>query len=260
MKKKPIIQSLWIGNSLSTLEQLCISSFIKNGHEFHLYIYDHIDNIPKETIIKDANEIIPEKDIFTYHNGSYAGFADWFRWTLLYLKGNFWVDMDIICIKPFSFDTEMIFGFEENDQIAPGVMSFPPRHELPKFLKSICEQPNMILPYDGHKTKLKKTIRKIFNNKRHNIAWGEAGGPKGMTKALKYFNLLDEAKPFTYFYPISVLCWKAIFDETLAQDSKLFTDTYAIHLWNEMLRREGYDKNASFPKEALIEQLKTKYL
>jgi len=255
----PIIQSLWIGDALSALEQLCILSFIKNGHEFHLYTYGKVKDVPKGTIVKDANEIIPEKDIFTYYDGSYAGFADWFRWALLYEKGNFWVDMDIVCIKPFIFDSDIVFGMEENDQVAAGVLGFPKGHKLTKFLKSICEQPNMILPYDGYRRKIKKTIRKIINNKRQNIGWGEAGGPWGMTKAMQHFNMLEKAKPFTYFYPISVLCWKAVFDETLAKDSKLFTDTYAIHLWNELLRKEGWDKNASFSKKSLIEQLKEKY-
>ena len=86
-----IIQTLWIGGSLSLMEQLCVASFIKNGHEFHLYTYGEVLNVPNGAVIKDANEIIPESEIFTYCNGSYAGFADWFRWALLCKKGNIWV-------------------------------------------------------------------------------------------------------------------------------------------------------------------------
>ena len=96
----PIIQSLWIGGSLSKIEQLCINSFLKNNHEFHLYTYGEVQNIPEGTTVKDANEIINSSEIFTYNGGSYAGFADWFRWELLYKKGGFWVDTDVICIKP----------------------------------------------------------------------------------------------------------------------------------------------------------------
>ena len=58
-----IIQGLWIGDSLSTMEQLSISSFLKNNHEYHLYTYNDIKNIPEETIIKDGNEI---SDILEY--------------------------------------------------------------------------------------------------------------------------------------------------------------------------------------------------
>ena len=39
-----IIQSLWIGEELSVMEQLCLSSFVKNGHEVHLYTYEDVKN------------------------------------------------------------------------------------------------------------------------------------------------------------------------------------------------------------------------
>ena len=43
MLENPPIQSLWIGGKLSLMEQLTINSFINNGHEFHLYVYDEIE-------------------------------------------------------------------------------------------------------------------------------------------------------------------------------------------------------------------------
>ncbi len=258
---KPIIQSLWIGDKLSLLEQLCIASFIYHGHEFHLYTYEKVANVPKGTILRNANDIIPEKDIFTYYNGSYAGFADWFRWALLYAQGNFYVDMDVVCIKPFEFNTKLVYGFQEERTICSAVLGFPSKHELPAFLEVSCRQPNLILPYDNMKSKLRKIIRKmIHGNKRQSIGWGESGGPHGLTRALKYFGLIDLAKPYTYFYPIHFSCWKKIFYETHSKDNQLFSDTYAIHLWNELGRVARLDKNASFPKDSLIELLKTKYL
>ena len=47
-----IIQSLWIGNNLSDMEQLCIQSFLDNGHEYHLYVYEPIQNIPHGSLLK----------------------------------------------------------------------------------------------------------------------------------------------------------------------------------------------------------------
>src|SRR5258706_13279784 len=54
-----IVQGLWIGSDLSTMEHLSISSFLQNGHEYHLYIYDHVGNVPEGTVVKDAAEILP---------------------------------------------------------------------------------------------------------------------------------------------------------------------------------------------------------
>jgi len=257
----PIIQSLWIGNELSKLEQLSIASFLYHGHQFHLYTYDDLSGIPDGTQLKDANEIILEKNIFTYHNGSYAGFADWFRWALLFKKGHFWVDTDVICLKPFNFDTNIIFGLENVDIACPAVLRFPVKHDLCRFLEKNCENPNRFLPYDSMKIKYKKLKRKLLGGKRSHQDWGEIGGPIGFTQALKYFNLLHLAKPASYFYPIPYTDWHYVFDETLAHETELFSGAYAVHLWNEMTRREkDFDKNASFPESSLFEQLKKKYL
>ena len=259
--RKPVIQSLWIGKELTLLEQLSIASFLFHGHAFHLYAYDDIAHVPEGTQLKDAGEILPEKNIFAYNGGSYAIFADWFRWALLYKKGHFWVDTDVICLKPFEFDTDIVFGLESDNLVASGVLGFPPGHELCALLENCCKNPNRFLPYDSWKTKKKKLKRKILGKGRSDIGWGEAGGPKGFTEALKYFNLMDFAKPFTYFYPVHWSNWNAVFDETLSEDLDLFSDTHSIHLWNEMIRRrKGFDKNAAFPQKSLFEQLKRRYL
>ena len=61
IKKDIIVQSLWIGPSLSNLEKLSISSFIKNGHDFHLYAHEPVEGIPPGTTLKDGNDILSRK-------------------------------------------------------------------------------------------------------------------------------------------------------------------------------------------------------
>ena len=111
-----IIQSLWIGSELSKLEQLCFKSFIDNDHTFHLYTYGEVKNVPKGVIIKDANEILNESEIFKYKNGSVSAFSNLFRLAMLYKKGGYWVDSDVICVRPFKFDEEIIIASEPNDK------------------------------------------------------------------------------------------------------------------------------------------------
>ena len=62
-----IIAGLWIGK-LSKMEIYSMKSFIKQGHTYHLYTYEPLDNIPNGVIVKDANEIIPKDEIFTLKN------------------------------------------------------------------------------------------------------------------------------------------------------------------------------------------------
>lgn len=258
---RPIIQSLWIGKEISSVERLSINSFLRNGHEFHLYTYGDVSNIPNGTVIRSANEIIPEDDIFTYQDGSYAIFADWFRWALLRKKGGFWVDTDVVCLKPFEFVDHITFGYETKKFVGTAVLGFPPGHNICEFLERVCCDPNIVLPYDSKKDKARKSGRRSRNEPRSNTGWGEAGGPMGFTKALKHFDLLVHAKPINHFYPIHWSNWSAIFDETFANDCELIKSSYAIHLWNETSREhDEFDKNNSFAKDSLFEQLKTKFL
>ena len=260
----PIIQALWIGDKLTKLEQLCIASFLHHAHPFHLYTYGNVRGVPKSTQLKDANKIIPESKIFAYYGGSYAGFADWFRWELLFQKGNFWVDMDIICLRPFLFDEDIVFG-RQNGLIAAGVLRFPAGHKISRYMSDKCENPHkfshMIQSHGIIMGTIKKTICKLLNKQRSYISWGEAGGPAGFSKVLKLFNMSYLTMPSHCFYPVPSEDFMSIFDEASSDYYEtMWRNSYAIHLWNERLRRRGYDKNANFSKHSLLEKLKEMYL
>src|SRR4051812_10885773 len=93
--KLPVINGLWIGQ-LSPLEQLCIRSFIVQGHPYHLYTYDALDNVPAGVTLQDAGQILPKSLIFRNQlgkgKGSVAAFSDLFRYKLLLERGGWWVD------------------------------------------------------------------------------------------------------------------------------------------------------------------------
>jgi len=129
-----IIQGLWIGDSLSKMEQLSIKSFLDNGHEYHLYTYGDVKNIPKGTIIKDGNEIVSKNEIYTYKNGSYSAFSNLFRFTMLYKKGGYWADTDLVCVKKIDIDNPYVFSSEPIDNYSKNKMSL---WKLLKYRKGI---------------------------------------------------------------------------------------------------------------------------
>jgi mannosyltransferase OCH1-like enzyme len=141
-----IINSLWIGNSLSIMELLTIKSFMDHGHEFHLWLYSEMEtSLPEGVVLEDANQIIPEDKIFSYKNanqyghgkGSFAGFSDIFRYKLLYEKGGWWVDMDVTCLKPFNFKSDFVFREHSELLIVGNVMKCPPKTD---FMKCCYEE------------------------------------------------------------------------------------------------------------------------
>ena len=230
------IQSLWIGRQLSVMERLSIASFLANGHEYHLYVYEDIENAPEGTVLKPADEILPESMIFQYKkHPSHAGFSNFFRYKLLLREGGWWADTDVICLKPFNFEEPYVFASERVDSRAvptSAVIKAPPGSEIMAFNWHLCRAcPD---PSD--------------------VVWGEHG-PKLMAKAIVKFGLQSWLKDADVFCPFAYHEWEAplkLRGEVAAFSEK----THGIHLWNEMWRRGGRDKDASYAPECLYEQLK----
>lgn len=130
--------SLWIGKKLGETELLTLASFAEHGHEINLWLYDDVKNIPAEANIKDANEIIPQSQIFQYSEngkidwgkGSFAGFSDIFRYKLLFEKGGWWVDMDVTCLKQIQTDDEYFFRNHWLFPVVGNVIKCPAGSEL----------------------------------------------------------------------------------------------------------------------------------
>lgn len=261
-----VIQGLWVGGELSLMEQLSIQSFLKNGHEYHLYTYEDIKNIPPGTTVKDGNEILPADEIFTIKSGwgigSYSGFADLFRVHLLKERGGWWVDTDIICLKHFDFESDYVISSshegEWGDLANNCVLKLPPDSSLANYLVQVC-----------HQKKLEDT------------GFGELG-PGLIQKAIAELGYEKHIVSHGAFCPIT---WRAVkrivypkqklTPEKVVEDIKnqirpflrhhqrpgrITQNSYALHLWNEVWRQNSLDKNAQYDKKCLYERLKGKYL
>lgn len=233
-----IIQGLWIGPELSVMEQLSLASFLRNGHEYHLYVYSAVKNLPVGTIIRDANEILPSSSIFQYkQKPSYAGFSNFFRYKLLLERGGWWADTDTICLKTFDFPDEHVFSteiFRGVEVVTSGILKAPAGSEVMAYAWEVCQAKDP-----------------------EQLVWGETG-PRLMGGAVRKFSLDRYKKPHTVFCPLGYPEWRKV----LEPDVEIIFDegTYAIHLWNEMWRAASQDKNAQYSENCLYEQLKRRFL
>lgn len=154
------VHGMWIGETLSKMELLTIRSFLRHGHEFHLWVYDLPQTVlPKEVILEDANEIIPQKRIFKkaetdpetgIGKGSCSPFSDLFRYKLLYEKGGYWVDMDVTCLRPFNFSEPYVFR-SHRVGVAANIIKCPPHSRLmkmayEKIARQTCPHSEWLMP------------------------------------------------------------------------------------------------------------------
>jgi hypothetical protein len=243
MATPAIIQSLWIGKKLSVMEKLCISSFITHGHPFHLYIYDEVMGIPAGTIVKDASKILLPEKIFKYKDhDSYAGFANLFRYKLLLEEGNYWVDTDMVCLRPFQHNTDYVFASER----VPSKTSV----KLIQANNCLIKAPSgsAIMEYC-----YQKSSRKDFGT----LEWGETG-PRLLTEAITMMKMQNYVAKPKIFCPVNWWDWNQFLDGLI--DDRALTDSHAVHLWNEMWRRNQVDKSGTFNVNSIYEQLKQTYL
>jgi len=229
-----IVQSFWVGSDLSAMEYLSISSFLKNGHEYHLYTYGDVGNIPPGTMVRDAGEILPRSMIFQYReHKSYSAFSNFFRYKLLLEKGGWWIDTDLVCLRSFDFPEEYVFSSERavgKEFVNAGAIKAPPGSEPMAYAWAICESKN-----------------------REALVWGEVG-PKLVAEVIEKFALERYVKRPHVFCPIDYGDWRKVLDPDV--NWKIDEDTYAIHLWNEFWRRSGQDKNLRYHSDCLYEKLR----
>lgn len=264
--KQSTVQFLWVGGNLSVMERLCLRSFVAHGYEPQLYAYEKIGNVPAGVAVRDAREILPESKIFTYQEGlgkgSYAGFANLFRYHLLHQKGGWWFDMDFVLLRPLpQTDRLLIASSFESPWGAFAnncTLHAPVEHPAIRWLRD-------------------ETQAIVSSGSVH---FGETG-PFLVQRLVKEQNLHDEVAPWWQFSPYPWTQISRVAQSTLGAVAKDYLrlvrflvwqrmrpgfragyirrGTCAIHLYNQIWKTVGLDKNASYHPLSMYEQLKRRY-
>ena len=234
------IQMLWIGE-VTNLERLAMASFVANGHPVHLYTYEQTAGVPGGVTVMDANTVLPEDRVFRYsaaagrRAGSLAPFSDIFRFKLLHERGGWWVDADVVCLKPFDFEAPYVFGYQD-ELINNAVLRLPQGSD---FARALYEGALMVDESDE---------------------WASTG-PILLTAKVREFGLDAYALAAPVFYPIYHAMARIFFkaDSTTELAASLLQDSYAVHFWNAVTQHMGFDKNATYPVTSIYERLKARY-
>ena len=275
-----IVQGLWIGSSLSQMELACIQSYLNQGHEFHLYGYEKFKNLPKGALWKNANQIIPQSQVFTIQQGgvkgSYAGFADLFRYKLLHSAGGWWTDMDFLCFNPLPKPEGLYVACEWNPrhirrgskrqmlvdanrllrQMQSNTTSLALKgwsiNWLTKVLFSTSPTCSLMFSHPGDeimKKALKIAEEKVENGLKQ---WGEIG-PALIAQLLREETTISfQLGKASLFMPISYSQVPMLFDAFEGINVRAIT---TIHLYNEVWRQKGFSKDSPVPPSSLLQLL-----
>jgi hypothetical protein len=216
------------------MENMCIKSFQRQGHPFRLYVYNPVANVPAGTLVADAEQIVPKSDIARFQN--LANFSDYFRYSMLFQNGGYWVDLDNFCLRPYDFPEEYVFSSQLTsdrgmDEGNAGVIKAPKNSPVMQY----C-------------------LNKIDRMDVSRSEWA-AIGPIMLRETYQPLRLGHYMKPHHTFCPLHYFEAPANVFSFGTWDIQFPSSTYSVHLWNEEARRSGIDKYAAH-QGSLFERLK----
>lgn len=257
-----VAQFLWVGPGLSPLESTCLRSFVNTGYQVHLYHYAELKNIPDGVILMDANEILPASEIFKGaggKGGSFAPFADRFRYHLLSKRGGWWFDTDHISIQMLPEPTDF--------QVSSQWEGLP--RDYPNVGAIWCK------PDDPHVTWLRDQCDLLLESDEK-LEYTQLG-PQLMNRLIDEFGLRNHVAPWWEFCPYPYQLLERIAFTSDAEWVKdrakagyhrikqmiipefraayLRKGTRAVHLWNEIWRVKGLSKDKLYHAGSLYGRL-----
>jgi hypothetical protein len=233
------LNSLWVGEDLSYIEQLCLLSAKAVGHPFTLYSYqpDKLRNVPKGIELRDAREVMSEPHLTRYFDIGWAALgSDFFRYALLAKNIGFWVDMDCYFLKALDFDTPYVFGWENERTINGAVLRIPAQSDLLEDLRTLPTN-NWCPPFFGPKRKLAFYWTLLTNGSvmPEHLPWGSFG-PALITYLVKKHGVASYAQPKSVFYPVSYDDSELLLDSPERVETMIRPDTRVIHMWHSKLK------------------------
>jgi hypothetical protein len=226
------IHTLWVQGTPPRLVRECLKSMPATGLPVTAYSYapDTMPTIDGVTIA-DARTILPETEIFTYQigsgKGSYAAFANLFRYETLYKHGGWWLDADVYCLKPLTgnsmLDHAYVFVREPNHSLVHnGIIKCPEKAPIMRDLIAGARA----VPHS-------------------NMRWGQTGAR--LLSALlrtKHNNLQCRVINSMYFTPLP---WQVITQYISDPPKVLPKLAVAVHLFHERWRQAHLDADIRYP-------------
>ncbi|MGR3758062.1 MAG: hypothetical protein ACU0AT_12640 [Tranquillimonas sp.] len=123
-QRRPVA-SLWIGERLGYINQLCLASHVRQGHPTTLYCTHAVANVPEGVAVRPASEIM-EIPLDVVEETSPSFLSNVFRYRMIRATGAIWIDCDAFCHRPFPDEGDRIFaGHGFRGALNCGVLMIP---------------------------------------------------------------------------------------------------------------------------------------
>ncbi|MFO8127917.1 MAG: class I SAM-dependent methyltransferase, partial [Yoonia sp.] len=237
------VASLWIGPELSWMEQICLESFLWNGHRTILYLYEDVASVPDGVEVRDARDIMPSDEIIYHVNtGSPAFHSDVFRLRLLDQVDCLWIDTDAYCLKPFiRRDHGFFFGWGSDRRriIFSGILGLPKDSRTLRSMLELTKDEYPVPPWASKKRQAELQSLKDNGKGVHMslMPWGVCG-----PEALHYFSHetgeVEHAFDGPVLYPVPFSSTRSFHRPHICKGvyNAITEETLSVHLYGRRFR------------------------
>jgi hypothetical protein len=237
MAALPILNMLWVEGRLGALERACIRSVLRQGHRLVLWSYGKLEGAPEGVELRDGRAVIPAERLLRHvPTGSWSLFSNLFRYRMLQMGLGVWLDSDMYLLRPIELGDRHIYGFQDTDQIAAGIIALPSSSPVLTDLLSYFDAV-AIPPWLPWRWKLRYAAQRALRGRYliETMPWGNLG-PRALHAMLVRHGLEHRARPRIEFYPWT---WQEagwIFDPAHRLADWIAPETRAVHLFNQVIR------------------------
>lgn len=206
------------------------------GHKVALYCYAPPDGVPDGIELRDAAQILPRDLAVPHFSGSYALFADRFRYELLARGLGTWIDCDVYFIARMPLFGPVVMGDQGDGTINGAVLRLPPESAMLQRLRGLFDGTH-VPPWLRWRPRLAARARRALTGRApiEDMPWGTAG-PEALTWLARDCGLERLAQPARIFYPVPWIEAGWLCDSARPLETVISADTVAVHLWNERLK------------------------
>jgi Glycosyltransferase sugar-binding region containing DXD motif len=129
-----VLQTFWHGRAIGAYQLLCLRSFADRGHQVEVFSYDADLRLPGWIERRSAAEILSREQVLRPLQAErFAIHGNLFRYALLHQRGGWWIDPDVVLLKPDLPDEKLFFaGMDVFNRTSTGVLKFPKGHPIVK--------------------------------------------------------------------------------------------------------------------------------
>ena len=236
-RRRPVA-SLWIGDRLHYLNQLCLLSHVRHGHPTTLYCTDKVTNVPEGIEVRPATEIM-DIDLDIVGRTSASFLSNVFRYKMIQKTNAIWIDCDAFCYRPFPDEMDNIYaGHGFRGALNCGVVYIPQKGELMDrlldYYENLPDAPAWFNKQQRKKlerqdTSLPHAVR-IYNAER------TAFGPQAFTYFAQQTGDYEKAQTPDVLYPVPFQLNDVFYDPHGRVEGHFTDQTLSVHFYTNGTR------------------------